>query len=474
MNRHYEPMLMMTGTRKYQGLRNMKDTILIVEDESSMAKQLKWGLSDTYQISMAENAADASTLLGKDKPSVVLLDLGLPPYPDTAEEGLRLLEEILGKKPHTKVIVITGNTDKVNAVKAVSLGAYDYHTKPVDLEELRIVIKRAVHLSQLEQQVSELQFIVSSDLQFHGMVATSQSMMDLFEKARKVARTDYPVLIQGESGTGKERLARAIHAMSDRSDEPLVIIDCGSIPENLLESELFGHEKGSFTGAHARQIGKVERAQRGTVVLDEIGELPLQLQVKLLRFIQEGTIERIGGKETLTIDARTLAITNVDLKRAVDERRFREDLYYRLNVVPLSMPPLRERTEDIVLLAKYFLDVFSREIGPRFKGFSSGAIDAMMKHDWKGNIREMQNRIKRAVVMAEGDYIQAQDIELIDNVPESISQTLKEVRDSAEISAITKALSYHNGNISKAAQDLDISRPTLHDLIKKHGIAVPK
>ena len=452
----------------------MKDQILIIEDESSMAKQLKWGLSDTYDIFTATNAADAVHILHKESPLVVLLDLGLPPYPDSAEEGLRLLEEILSKKDQTKVIVITGNTDRINAVKAVSLGAYDYHTKPVDLEELRIVIKRALHLSRLEHQVSELQFMVSRELQFHGMVATSQPMMDLFERAKKVARTDYPVLIQGESGTGKERLAQAIHAMSDRSNMPLVIIDCGSIPENLLESELFGHEKGSFTGAHARQIGKVERAHGGTLVLDEISELPLQLQVKLLRFIQEGTIERIGGKEPLSIDARMIAATNVDLKKAVDESRFREDLYYRLNVVPLSMPALKDRPDDIPLLARYFLDSFSSEIGPRFKGFSPAAIDAMMKHDWKGNIREMQNRIKRAVVMAEGDYIGPQDLDLKDTTAEGITQTMKNIRDAAEISAIRHALARNNGNISKTAQDLDVSRPTLHDLIKKHGVTISK
>jgi two-component system NtrC family response regulator len=452
----------------------MKDQILIIEDESSMAKQLKWGLSDTYDIFTATNAADAMRILHRESPLVVLLDLGLPPYPDSAEEGLRLLEEILSKKDQTKVIVITGNTDRINAVKAVSLGAYDYHTKPVDLEELRIVIKRALHLSRLEHQVSELQFMVSRELQFHGMVATSQPMMDLFERAKKVARTDYPVLIQGESGTGKERLAQAIHAMSDRSNMPLVIIDCGSIPENLLESELFGHEKGSFTGAHARQIGKVERAHGGTLVLDEISELPLQLQVKLLRFIQEGTIERIGGKEPLSIDARMIAATNVDLKKAVDESRFREDLYYRLNVVPLSMPALKDRPDDIPLLARYFLDSFSSEIGPRFKGFSPAAIDAMMKHDWKGNIREMQNRIKRAVVMAEGDYIGPQDLDLKDTTAEGITQTMKNIRDAAEISAIRHALARNNGNISKTAQDLDVSRPTLHDLIKKHGVTISK
>jgi len=449
-----------------------KDRILIVEDEKSMAKQLKWGLSDAYEVSLASHASEALDLLNTENPAVVLLDLGLPPAPDTAEEGLRLLDEIMARKVSTKVIVITGNTEKTTAVKAVSLGAYDYHQKPVDLEELRIVLKRAVYLSGLERQVSELKCMVGDELQFHGMVATSQPMMDLFERARKVARTDYPVLIQGESGTGKERLARAIHALSERSERPLVIIDCGSIPENLLESELFGHEKGSFTGAHARQAGKVERAQGGTVVLDEIGELPLQLQVKLLRFLQEGTIERIGGKVPFAVDARVIAITNVDLEKAVAERRFREDLYYRLNVVPLFMPTLKDRPDDIPVLARYFLDTYSREIGPIFKGFSASGMDAMMNHDWPGNIREMQNRIKRAVVMAQGDYLQPHDIDL-DSAGKAIV-TLKEVRDAAEISSIRQALARHGGNISRAAQDLDVSRPTLHDLIKKHGVIVQK
>jgi two-component system NtrC family response regulator len=452
----------------------MKDLILIVEDEVSMAKQLKWGLSETYDIEVAEHAAGAMAVLESRNPLVVLLDLGLPPYPDSAEEGLRLLEEMIDKKPHLKVVVITGNTDKDNAVKAVALGAYDFHTKPVDLEELRIVIKRAFHLSRLERQVSDLQCMGGDELQFHGMVATSAPMMELFERARKVARTDYPVLVQGESGTGKERLARAIHAMSERSEMPLVIIDCGSIPENLIESELFGHEKGSFTGAHARQVGKVERALGGTVVLDEVGELPLPLQVKLLRFIQEGTIERIGGRDILSVDARVIAVTNVDLKKAVEEKRFREDLYYRLNVVPLSVPSLNERPDDIAVLARYFLDSYSREIGPRFKGFSPAAMEAMMNHHWQGNVREMQNRIKRAVVMAEGDFILPADLDLDDGDGEGVVRTLREIREAAENSAVRHALARNGGNISRAAQDLDVSRPTLHDLIKKHGIAVAK
>ncbi|HWR69396.1 MAG TPA: PEP-CTERM-box response regulator transcription factor [Desulfomonilia bacterium] len=452
----------------------MKDQILIVEDEVSMAKQLRWGLSDAYDILVAENADGAVEALNAQNPPVVLLDLGLPPYPDSAEEGLRLLEEMVGRRSRLKVIVITGNTEKDNAVRAVSLGAYDFHTKPVDLEELRIVIKRAFHLSRLERQVSELQCRIGDELQFHGMVATAAPMMELFERSRKVARTDYSVLIQGESGTGKERLARAIHAMSDRSEMPLVVIDCGSIPENLIESELFGHEKGSFTGAHARQIGKIERAQGGTVVLDEVGELPLQLQVKLLRFIQEGTIERIGGRDIIPVDARVIAVTNVDLKKAVEEKRFREDLFYRLNVVPLSVPPLIERPDDIPVLARFFLDAYSREIGPRFKGYSPLAMEAMMRHTWQGNVREMQNRIKRAVVMAEGDYIHPLDLDLGEAGEEGAIQTLREIRDAAEISAVKYALARHGGNISRAAQDLDVSRPTLHDLIKRHGIAVAK
>ncbi len=450
----------------------VKDRVLIVEDEASMAKQLKWGLADMYDISVAKDAAEARSLIRLEPPAAVLLDLGLPPDPDGAEEGLRLLGEILADGYGIKVIVITGNTQKENAIKAVSLGAYDYHTKPANIDELKIVLKRAVYLSKLEKQVSELRSMVSDVDQFEGMIATAKPMMNLFDKAKKVARTDYPVLIQGESGTGKERLARAIHHLSDRADRPLVIVDCGAIPENLLESELFGHEKGSFTGAHARQIGKLERSQSGTVVLDEIGELPLQLQVKLLRFLQEGTIERIGGKQTLDIDVRVIAVTNVDLKEAVKNARFREDLYYRLNVVPLYMPSLRERREDIPVLAKYFLDTYSQEIGPRFKGFSPEAMDAIMNYDWPGNVREMQNRIRRGVVMSDKEYIDARDIELDVVKPGGI--TLKQARDQAEITAIQEALARHDFNITRAAHDLDISRPTLHDLIRKHDIAVQR
>lgn len=449
-----------------------KERILIVEDESSMAKQLKWGLSDIYETTVATNANEAGRLIALQPPVAVLLDLGLPPDPDGAEEGLNLLKEIHRNTSAIKVIVITGNTDRDNAVKAISFGAYDYHTKPVNIDELKIVLKRAIYLSNLEQHVSQLEGMITDETQFEGMIATAKPMMNLFDKTRKVARTDYPVLIRGESGTGKERLARAIHNLSDRRDKPFVIVDCGAIPENLLESELFGHEKGSFTGAHARQIGKLERSQSGTVVLDEIGELPLMLQVKLLRFLQEGTIERIGGKEPIGVDARVIAITNVDLKKAVKDALFREDLYYRLNVVPLSVPTLRERKDDIPVLAKFFLETYSQEIGPRFKGFSPEAMDAIMNYDWPGNVREIQNRIRRGVVMAEKDYIEAGDIDL--EPQDRQGMTLKQARDEAEITAMNHALARHNYNITRAAHDLDISRPTLHDLIRKHDVVIQK
>ncbi|HPW68029.1 MAG: PEP-CTERM-box response regulator transcription factor [Deltaproteobacteria bacterium] len=449
-----------------------KEHILIVEDETSMAKQLKWGLADLYEVSVAGDAGQAMEIIDARPPLVVLLDLGLPPDADGATEGIRLLEKIAGVPRPLKVIVITGNTHKDIAVKAISKGAYDYHQKPVNIEELKIVLKRACYLSRLEQHVTELEEAVTGKTPIEGMIATSKPMMELFERAGRVARTGYPVLIQGQSGTGKERLARAIHQMGDRSDRPLVIVDCGAIPENLLESELFGHEKGSFTGAHARQIGKLERAQHGTVVLDEIGELPLTLQVKLLRFLQEGTIERIGGKEPIRVDARIIAVTNVDLARAVKDGLFREDLYYRLNVVPLYVPALKERSEDIPVLAKHFLDTYSQEIGPKFKGFSPAAMDAITRYDWPGNVREMQNRIRRGVVMAEGDRIEPRDIDLDSTGGEA--KSLREIRDEVEATAISLALARNNYNITRAATDLDVSRPTLHDLIKKHDITIQK
>jgi len=447
-----------------------QERILIVEDETSMAKQLKWGLIDDYIVDIASQAGEASSYLHEHHPAVVLLDLGLPPFPDGTQEGMRLLEEIVREKKYIKIIVITGNTERETAVRAIALGAYDFHLKPVVLDELKIIIKRAIYLAKLERQVAEYKCMARETL-FQGMIATTRPMMDLFELAQKVARTDFPVLIQGESGTGKERLALAIHNLSTRFEAPFVIVDCGSIPENLIESELFGHEKGSFTGAHARQIGKIERARGGTLVLDEIGELPLPMQVKLLRFLQESTIERIGGKEPIRVDTRVIAISNINLKQAVQDSRFREDLFYRLNVVPLVVPPLRDRSDDIPHLANHFLKVYSQEIDRRLKGFDPAAIDAMLRFHWPGNVRELQNRIRRAVVVAEGTHIECADLDLATQI--TGHQTLKQARDAAEAALIKEALARRNYNITRTAQDLDVSRPTLHDLLKKHGIVIP-
>lgn len=447
----------------------MKHRLLIVEDEAGMARQLKWGLGDAYEIALAGDAAQARELLARQAPDAVLLDLGLPPHTDSAEVGLELLQEIASRPEEVKVIVTTGNTDKGNALKAVELGAYDYYQKPVDMEELRIILSRAVHLQCLERELAGLRSDASHESCFDGMIASSPPMLQLLDLARRVARTDYPVLITGESGTGKERLARAIHRLSERTEKPLVIVDCGAIPENLLESELFGHEKGSFTGAHARQIGKFERARGGTVILDEIGELPLSLQVKLLRFLQEGTVERVGGKGSFQVDTRVVAVTNVDLDQAVSRDAFREDLYYRLNVVPLKVPPLRERRDDIPVLARYYLDLYAKDTGRRFRGFTATAMDAMLNFVWSGNVRDLQNRIRRAAVMAEGSFLDPEDLGLTS--PTNEPRTLREAREAAEVAAVMHALARHNGNITRAAQDLDISRPTLHDLIKKHGFS---
>ena len=389
-----------------------KKKLLIVEDEVGLAKQLKWGLMDTYQVLLAHDRNEALKLLEKEMPLLVSLDLGLPPEPDGTSEGYRFMQELMRKKPETKVVVVTGSTDKESAFRAIEMGAYDYYSKPIDLEELKVIMARASRLQALEQELRGLRRAELSRHSFEEMIGYSPGMIKLFETARKVASTDYAVLIQGESGTGKERLAQAIYNISPRAEKPLVIINCGAIPENLIESELFGHEKGAFTGAHTARPGKLELADHGTAFLDEVGELPLPLQVKLLRFLQDGTIERVGGRTLIQIDARILAATNVDLAMAVEEGRFREDLYYRLNVVPLLIPPLRERKEDIPLLARYFLQLYSAEARVSAKRFASECVQSMTNYSWPGNVRELQNRIRRGVIMSEGSEITGRDMEL--------------------------------------------------------------
>jgi len=338
----------------------MKKSLLIVDDDEEIRSQMRWALAEDYEIFLAEDQRSALSIFGAHKPSVVLLDLGLPPSPGEPTEGLAVLSEILRVASHTKIVIISGQSDKNNAYRAVSDGAYDFLSKPVQMEELKIILKRAFYLAELEKENQELQSQLLSS-SFEQMLGTSKQMQDVFQSIRKVAATEAPVLIVGESGTGKERAAQAIHNLSSRNTGPFVAINCGAIPEALLESELFGHEKGAFTGAHAQRIGKVETAQCGTLFLDEIGELPQPLQVKLLRFLQERVIQRIGGRKDISIDCRVITATNTDLKRAMLEGRFREDLYYRIAVVTLRLPPLRERTGDITLLGQSFLKKFSSD-----------------------------------------------------------------------------------------------------------------
>jgi len=450
-----------------------KRKLLIVEDEVAVAKQLKWGLGSNYEISMAHDPDQARDLLKKAGFAVVILDLGLPPNPDNPVEGFRLLEAIVSTWPQTKVIVTTGNSEQENAVRAIGLGAEDFYAKPVDLNLLNFILERTFKLHELEEMNRRMQQEADAGGSFCGMLGVSPAMVKLFQRIRQVSATDYPVLITGASGTGKEMAARAVHALSSRARQPLVIINCGAIPDNLLESELFGHEKGSFTGAVGRKAGRFQQADRGTLFLDEIGELPLNLQVKILRFLQEGTIERVGSEKTITLDTRIVTATNVDLEAAVSKGSFREDLFFRLNVVPVNMPDLRDRPEDIMFLAQNFLREEAKALGRGQVRFMPGAISAMTAYGWPGNVRELQNRIRRALGTTTGHAIDAADLGF-DEEKQAVSmdsvQTLKEARDAAEIRAVRQALALQNNNISQAAKLLQVSRPTLHDLLKKHGI----
>jgi two-component system, NtrC family, response regulator len=447
-----------------------KKNLLIIEDESSLAKQLKWALSKEYAVSTAANIKQAKTLLNTKPFPVVTLDLGLPPFPDTPDEGFRFLEEFRSLAPYSKVIVITGNSEESNAVKAIGMGAADFCSKPIDLKLLEIVLSRTYRIFELEEASRRIQEQCGG-AQLCGMLGISEPMGRLFDLIRQASRTDYTVLITGESGTGKEMAAQAIHTMSQRAKKPLVIVNCGAIPENLLESELFGHERGSFTGAVGRKIGRFEQADEGTLFLDEIGEMPLPLQVKILRFLQEGTIERVGGTGTMRLNIRVIAATNVDLEKAVEENSFREDLFHRLNVVRVPIPPLRERPEDILMLAQHFLREEMKQSGQPHLPFSPGALGALTAHSWPGNVRELQNRIRRAITVAQG-VIQQEDLGLQEKADqkEARIRTLQEARDRAEQEAIRLAMAVAGNNISQTAKLLDISRPTLYELMRKHGL----
>ncbi len=452
----------------------MKKQLLIIEDEKSVAKQLRWGLDKEYEITIAPDAKKAKPLLASGIFPVATLDLGLPPQPDSPQQGFALLKEISSLTPHTKVIVITGNAEDENAMNAIKLGAADFYAKPIDLKILKIILARTFHVHALEDANRGFQLASSQSGSLCGMIGISPVMTKLFERLKQASNTDYPVLITGATGTGKEVAAKAVHSLSKRAEQSLVIINCGAIPENLIESELFGHEKGAFTGASSRQIGKFEQADGGTIFLDEIGELPLLLQVKLLRVLQESTIERLGGNKTISLNVRIIAATNIDLEEAVSQKTFREDLFYRLNVVPLIIPELKERQEDILLLAHHFLQEESKQLQRGQVSISPTALSALTGHDWPGNVRELQNRIRRALGSTMDNTITPVDLGLDDQPWDHEMQklsTLKEAREAAEKNSIHAALALTNNNISRAAKILEVSRPTLHDLIKKHDVS---
>lgn len=446
----------------------MLPKLLIVDDDPDICMQMQWALAEDFDISTAGDRQRALRVFKKHRPAVVTLDLGLPPDPHGVAEGFQALRDILHEAPFARVIVITGQEDRAHAQSAIGQGAYDFFTKPIQLDELKVLIGRALHVYTLEQEHLEQQQPVPEET-FEGMLGTCPSMQKVFASVRRVAPTDASVVISGESGTGKELVARAIHRHSTRCDGPFIAINCGAIPENLLESELFGHEKGAFTGAHTQRKGRIELAQGGTLFLDEVGDLPLPLQVKFLRFLQDHQIERVGGRTTLPVDTRVLAATNVDLEQAVTDSRFREDLYYRLSVVHLLLPPLRDRGQDIVLLARALLQRYAAERSDKITSFDPQALLALQTYEWPGNVRELENRIKGAVIMAEGPRLTPADLEL--EVPECTApHTLRAARETVEKELVLQALARNQGNVTHTAAELGVSRPTLHDLLSKHGI----
>ncbi len=444
--------------------------VLVVDDQDGIRTQLRWGLSDRFEVSVAANSEEAREAVRKEAFDAVTLDLGLPPDPDGPTEGLRLLEDFLAHDPAMKVVVLTGNTDRDNAIRAVQLGAFDYYLKPVDVEELGVILQRACQLSRLDREAFGAEAPGSATSPIPEIIGDSPAIHRIFDTIRRVARTDVTVLIRGESGTGKELVARAIHAKSPRRQRPFIAINCGAIPENLVESELFGHEKGSFTGAHAQRKGRLEMADGGTVFLDEIAELTPPIQVKLLRVLQERQLERVGGRELIPLDVRILAATNRNIKQALQEGKFREDLYYRLAVVSIEIPPLRERVDDMRALANRLLERYSEEYKVRVRHFSPDALTAMHAYPWPGNVRELENRIKRAVIMADGRRITAADLELVGESPTQPMISIKEARSEVERRLLVDALKRYRGNISRAAKAIQISRPAFHELLAKHGI----
>ena len=448
-----------------------KQKLLIVEDDLGLQKQLKWSYED-FEVFCAANRDEAMALLRSEEPDVVTLDLGLPPDPDGVSEGFAVLDEMLKLKPDTKVIVASGHGARESALRAISAGAWDFYQKPVDIDELHLIVKRAFHVRALEMQNEKLQAPnADGELLLGTIITGSPEMLKIARTVERVASTGVSVMLLGASGTGKELLARGLHNASDRRDKPFVAINCGAIPENLLESELFGHEKGAFTGAVKTTEGKIEIAHGGTLFLDEVGDIPLHLQVKLLRFLQERVIERIGGRKGISVDVRVVCATHRNLNQMISDQTFRDDLYYRLAEVTINIPSLKERTGDSVLLAKHFASRFAREMNPNVKGLSPTALTAIDQWNWPGNVRELENRIKRSVIMAEGKFITPDDLEFGDD-DDALLLNLKAAREAADRKAIKRAIARTEGNISGAAKLLGISRPTLYDLLKQYELQV--
>lgn len=444
--------------------------LLIVEDDPGLRSQLRWCF-DGYEVLVAEDRETALNQVRRHAPPVMLLDLGLPPDPANASEGLLALEQIRALAPETKVIVVTGNDERENALRAVAMGAYDFYQKPVDADVLRLLVDRASNLYALERENREL-LACQMHTPLRGVITGSAAMLKICRNIEKIAPTNANVLLLGESGTGKELLARALHELSPRSRNSFVAINCAAIPDALLESELFGYEKGAFTGAAKQTRGKIEYASGGTLMLDEVGDLPLPLQAKLLRFLQERVIERIGGREPIPVDVRVVCATHRDLSALIAGGQFREDLYYRISEITVPIPPLRERAGDVVLVARALLNLFGREQGKSRLNLSADALRALESHRWPGNVRELENRIKRAVVMSESDQISARDLELDSDGTMEPQLNLRQVREHAERHAVQQAMSYADGNISRAADLLGITRPTLYALLNKYGIKV--
>ena len=451
---------------------NPKTRLLIVEDDPGLQRQLKWAL-DEFEVECASTREEALAAARRMEPAIVLQDLGLPPDPDGVEEGFACITELLRLAPATKIIVVTGREGREHALRAIRLGAYDFCQKPVDLQVLTLVIDRARRIHELEAENRRLAESRPANA-LDGVIAASEPMAKICRLVQKLAPTQATVLLLGESGTGKERLAQALHGLSSRAAAHMVAINCAAIPENLLESELFGYERGAFTGAVKQTRGKIETADGGTLFLDEIGDMPLPLQAKLLRFLQERVIERVGGRELIQVDVRIIAATHRDLKAAIAEKTFREDLFYRISEVTVNIPPLRERGSDPVLIANYLLQEACKRHGKAQMKLSPDAISAIEQHSWPGNVRELENRVNAAAIMAEGKLVTAEDLTLEQPAEGGIILPLREVRQKAEGAAVQRALAITGGNISKAAELLGVTLPTLYDLMERIAIPVPK